>query len=79
LARLRALARDGENPEGFEELVAHVGGKPANVDAATRRAFSDLYQPLRPLAEASRLTCAHPMHDPHAFYLDPEGLELDRD
>jgi hypothetical protein len=31
---------------------------------------------LRPLAEASCLTCARPMHDPHAFYLDPEGPEF---
>jgi hypothetical protein len=32
LARLRALALGGENAEGFEELVAQVGGKLAAVD-----------------------------------------------
>jgi hypothetical protein len=38
LARLRALALGGENAEGFEELVAQVGGKLAAVDDAVAQA-----------------------------------------
>jgi hypothetical protein len=73
------LARDGENPEGFEEFVTHVGDKPANVDAATRGAFNDLYQ----LCGRSQRPAALHARDPSTILTRsisiPKVLNLDRD